>query len=108
MNKNLDSNDCAKILKALGDESRLKIVRLLLQGEQSVMQIVKTLQMGQPKVSHHLSILRSSGLVETRRDKNKIFNFINPENGSFLKEKAIGIDLGCCSIQFDDTQNPSS
>ncbi|UCD11454.1 MAG: winged helix-turn-helix transcriptional regulator [Nitrospinaceae bacterium] len=95
----VDSGECAKILKALGDESRLRIVRLLLQGEKCVGEIVDSLDMIQPQASHHLSILRSSGLVGTRRDGNKIINFITP--GKFFpKKKKAGIDLGCCSIDF--------
>ena len=94
------SDECAKILKALGDDSRLKIVRLLLQGERSVSDIVRMLEMGQPQASHHLAILRASGLVDTRREGNRIINFINPEK-YFLTKKETGLDLGCCSINFD-------
>jgi DNA-binding transcriptional ArsR family regulator len=102
-----DSGECAKILKALGDESRLKIIRLLLQGERSVSEIVESLKMIQPQASHHLAILRSSGLVETRREGNKIINFIDPEK-FFLKKKEAGIDLGCCSINFDKIEKSSA
>ncbi|MFQ5676955.1 MAG: ArsR/SmtB family transcription factor [bacterium] len=98
-----DSGECARTLKALGDESRLKIIRLLLNGEKCVSEIVSSLDMAQPQVSHHLSILRMSGLVETRREGNKIINFIKPQVQFILKKKKIGIDLGCCSIKFDDS-----
>ncbi|MFQ5449439.1 MAG: ArsR/SmtB family transcription factor [Nitrospinaceae bacterium] len=107
MMQTISSNECAKILKALGDESRLKIVRLLLQGEKSVSDIVRLLDMVQPQASHHLSILRSSGLVDTRREGNKIINFIHPGK-YFLTKKKTGIHLGCCSINFDKPQNTSS
>ena len=98
--KTITSDECAKILKALGDESRLKIFRLLLQGERNVSDIVRLLDMVQPQASHHLSILRSSGLVGTRREGNKIINFIHPEK-FHLTKKEMGIQLGCCSINFD-------
>lgn len=101
MMKSRDSSECAKFLKVLGDESRLKIVQLLLQGERSVSQIVNSLELAQPQVSHHLSILRSSGLVDTRREGNKVINFVHPEIKFMLKKKEIGIDLGCCSIKFE-------
>lgn len=95
----ITSDECAKILKALGDESRLKIFRLLLQEERSVSEIVRSLDILQPQASHHLSILRSSGLVGTRREGNKIINFIHP--GKYrLTRKEIGVHLGCCSINF--------
>ena len=95
-----DSEECARILKALGDETRLKIVQLLLKGEKSVSEIVRSLRMGQPQASHHLSILRASGLVGTRREGNKIINFIHPGK-YFLNNKETGLDLGCCSVNFD-------
>jgi len=95
-----DSGECAKILTALGDETRLKIVQLLLKGEKSVSEIVQSLSMGQPQASHHLSILRASGLVGTRREGNKVINFIHPGK-YFLNKKETGLDLGCCSVNFD-------
>lgn len=106
MNQTPNAGECAKILKSLADESRLKIVRLLLNGEKSVSEVARSLRMAQPQVSHHLSILRSSGLVNTRRDGKKIINFIDPEVKYILEEKEIGLDLGCCSIQFDENPNP--
>lgn len=98
-----DPGECAKILKALGDETRLKIVQLLLKGEKSVSEIVRSLCMGQPQASHHLSILRASGLVGTRREGNKVINFIHPGK-YFLNKKETGLDLGCCSVNFDKHQ----
>ncbi len=106
MKASADSGECAKILKALGDESRLRIVRLLLHGEKCVSEIVDSLGMIQPQASHHLSILRSSGLVATRREGNKVINFIPPGKFFPRKNKA-GINLGCCSIDFDPPRRPA-
>ncbi|MEE9258805.1 MAG: metalloregulator ArsR/SmtB family transcription factor [Nitrospinaceae bacterium] len=108
MNPSPDAGKCAKILKSLADESRLKIVQLLLHGERSVSDVVRSLGMAQPQVSHHLSILRSAGLVGTRREGKKIINFIDPEVKYILKKKEIGLDLGCCSIKFDESPNSSA
>ncbi|CAI2717471.1 ArsR/SmtB family transcription factor [Nitrospina watsonii] len=101
MDKTLDTAECARILKSLGDESRLKIVQLLLQGECSVSQVVQSLNLPQPQASHHLAILRGSGLVNTRREGNRVINFIDPEIRSMLNKKDLGLDLGCCSITFE-------
>jgi DNA-binding transcriptional ArsR family regulator len=92
------------IFKALGDKTRLKIVQLLLKGEKSVSDIAKSLKMGQPQAAHHLSILRSSGLVGTRREVNKVINFIHPEK-YFLSKKETGLDLICCSVNFDKSSS---
>ena len=45
----VDPGECAKILKALGDETKLKIVQLLLKREKSVSEIVSSLCMAQPQ-----------------------------------------------------------
>ncbi len=53
--------------KALGDETRLRILGLLLSGEVCVCHIHESLRIPQPKASRHLAYLRRAGLVETRR-----------------------------------------
>jgi ArsR family transcriptional regulator len=53
---------------ALADETRLRLLYLLKNGEICVCHLQDVLQTNQPKVSRHLAYLRKSGLVETRRD----------------------------------------
>jgi ArsR family transcriptional regulator len=57
-----------RLFQALGDQTRLRILALLLTGEVCVCHIHETLGLSQPKVSRHLAYLRRSGLVSTRRD----------------------------------------
>ena len=57
-----------RLFQALGDETRLRILGLLLAGEVCVCDIHESLKIPQPKTSRHLAYLRRSGLVETRRD----------------------------------------
>ena len=56
------------LFKALADETRLRILGLLLAGEVCVCDIHESLKLPQPKVSRHLAYLRKAGLVLTRRD----------------------------------------
>jgi ArsR family transcriptional regulator len=56
------------LFKALADETRLRILGLLLTGEVCVCDIHESLKIPQSKASRHLAYLRRSGLVETRRD----------------------------------------
>lgn len=56
------------LFKALADETRLRILGLLLSGEVCVCDIHETLKIPQSKASRHLAYLRRTGLVETRRD----------------------------------------
>jgi ArsR family transcriptional regulator len=55
------------IFKALSDETRLRILKLLEHGELCVCDIVAALDMIQPKVSFHLSALKGAGLLRDRR-----------------------------------------
>jgi ArsR family transcriptional regulator len=54
--------------KALADETRLRILGLLLSGEVCVCHIHESLRIPQSKASRHLAYLRRAGLVETRRE----------------------------------------
>ncbi|HOE17124.1 MAG TPA: metalloregulator ArsR/SmtB family transcription factor [Syntrophorhabdaceae bacterium] len=56
------------IFKALSDETRLRILKLLENGELCVCHIVAAVDMSQPKVSFHLKVLKDSGLVKDRRE----------------------------------------
>lgn len=55
------------IFKALSDETRLRILKLLEHGELCVCDIVAALNMIQPKVSFHLGVLKEAGLIKDRR-----------------------------------------
>ena len=54
--------------RALGDETRLRILEYLASGERSVSDVMARLDLGQSLISHHLRILRESGLVIDRRE----------------------------------------
>ena len=60
-------NDLVTIFKALSDETRLRIIKLLEQGELCVCDITAALDMVQPKVSFHLSALKEAGLIKDRK-----------------------------------------
>src|SRR5438876_4952983 len=57
-----------RVLRALADPTRLRIVGLLAGGEICVCHIHESLRIPQPKASRHLAYLRRAGLVATRRD----------------------------------------
>lgn len=62
-----------RLLKALADATRLRIVELLLDGEKCVCEIFPTVKRTQSTVSIQLAKLRKSGIVESRREGKKIF-----------------------------------
>jgi ArsR family transcriptional regulator len=61
------------ILKAFSDETRLKILELLLDGEKCVCEIFPKVKRTQSTVSIQLAKLEKAGLVESRREGKKIF-----------------------------------
>ncbi|KKR74774.1 MAG: Transcriptional regulator [Candidatus Curtissbacteria bacterium GW2011_GWD1_40_8] len=65
-NKKISS--LSSILKLVGDESRLKILCILRQGEHCVCEIIQHLELSQTLISHHLKDLKDAGLVSNRKD----------------------------------------
>lgn len=59
------------VMRALGDESRMRTLRLLQQEELSVAELQEILSMGQSRISMQLSQLKQAGLVELRRSGQK-------------------------------------
>jgi ArsR family transcriptional regulator, arsenate/arsenite/antimonite-responsive transcriptional repressor len=62
------ASELANVFRALADETRLRILALLRNGEVCVCHIQGGLQLPQPTISRHLAYLRKSGLVEARRE----------------------------------------
>lgn len=71
----------AQIFKALGDETRLRIMALLLGGQElCVCDLMAALDLPQSSVSRHLSYLRNAGLVDDRRQGIWMYYTINKES----------------------------
>ena len=71
--------DFLKVFKSLGDETRLRIVNLLVQsGERlCVCEMTDALLVPQYQVSRHLSVLRHAGIVHSERDGTWIYYALN-------------------------------
>ena len=63
----------ADVFKVLGDPTRLRILRVLMNQEVCVRDIADELGMGQSAVSHQLRILRDARLVQFRRDGKTVY-----------------------------------
>lgn len=61
------------VFKVLGDPTRLRILRVLMNQEVCVRDIADELGMGQSAVSHQLRILRDARLVQFRRDGKTVY-----------------------------------
>ena len=69
-----------KRFKALGDETRLKMIRLLETGERCVCEMMEVFGIGQSTASHHLKILENAGLIRARREGKFVFFRIIPRS----------------------------
>ena len=74
------------IFKALADETRLKIVKMLFDGELCACIINENFNITQPTLSYHMKTLCDSGLVNSRRDGTWMRYSINPESFQSFKE----------------------
>ena len=69
-----------KILKALSDPTRLKIVELLKKGEICACKFVPFTKKAQPTVSQHLRVLENAGIVKSRKEgKMILYSVTNPK-----------------------------
>jgi len=62
-----------KIFKALADDTRLKIVEFLKEGEKCVCEIIPMTKKSQPAVSQHLKILSEADILEFRKEGTSIY-----------------------------------
>ena len=60
--------DFIRVMKALSDPNRVKIIKMLSEKELCVCEITAALQLAQPTVSKHLKILEDAGLVDFNKD----------------------------------------
>ncbi|MDH5648620.1 MAG: metalloregulator ArsR/SmtB family transcription factor [Gammaproteobacteria bacterium] len=73
-----DINNAARSMKAMAHPLRLKILCILGPAKEvSVQDIVEQVGTSQSNISQHLSILRDKGILQARKDANKVFYSIN-------------------------------
>lgn len=69
----LDVGPISHFFRALGDETRVRIVALLTHGELCVCHVQAALNLTQPNTSRQLGLLRAAGIVDQRREGNWIY-----------------------------------
>ena len=97
--------DCITALKALGEESRMRIIRILLKKNSSVNEIAEELVATQYNVSKHLRVLREAGLIEQEKQGQQRFYSLAKDFSAHLAKNKNILDLGCCTFDFDKLPN---
>jgi DNA-binding transcriptional ArsR family regulator len=69
------------VMKAASDPTRVRILKILESGEICVCQIIAVIQLSQPTISNHLSLLKSAGLITDRKDKKWVFYSLDGQDG---------------------------
>lgn len=72
------SGDVSRLLSLLADRTRLRLLRILADGERPVVSLTSELRLPQPTVSHHLAWLRMMDLVSPRRQGKHVFYSLGP------------------------------
>jgi len=98
---------CLTYFKALADETRIRLLNILMHHELSVNEIVAVMEMGQSRISRHLKVLTDSGLLECRRDGAWAFysavsqkgagRFVDLNRPLFQSEQRLADDLKTAS-----------
>ncbi len=79
-----------KLLKAMGNLKRLKIMYVLLNGEKKVGELEKIVGLSQSALSQHLAVLRAAGLVKTRRQAQTVLYSIKSREAIWLLQMLAG------------------
>ena len=64
----MEEQKAAALFKALGDENRIRILKLLCSGEKCACRLLEALNIRQPTLSHHMKILCDAGIVVGRKE----------------------------------------
>jgi DNA-binding transcriptional ArsR family regulator len=100
----MTGTDCIAALKALGEETRLRLLRLLSKEQLSVNEISERLKVSQYNVSKHLRVMREAGLLETKRlGKQRHYTVARNFKSATANTHNV-LDLGCCTFRLDKLQ----
>ena len=73
-----DMSKAARYFHALSDETRVRIIDQLKDGEQCVCDITEAFKTGQSRLSFHLKVLKDAGLVNDRPEGRWVYYSLNP------------------------------
>lgn len=100
----MDERKTALIFKAFCDENRIRILKMLRNGEKCACKILDELNVTQPTLSHHMKILCDSGVVVGRKEGKWMHYSVSKEGidcavqclQEFTKTTCSNADKSCC------------
>ncbi len=107
MEDHLESDRCARLLRAVADPERLRIIQVLRGGPRNVSDLAALLNVEVVNISHHLGVLRNAGLVLDSKQGRFVIYQLHPDIFQPAGGKAVNdhLNLGCCRLEIprDDT-----
>jgi ArsR family transcriptional regulator len=102
MSESLEPERCARMLRALADPERLRIIHCLRGGARNVSELASLLEAEIVNVSHHLGVLRHAGLVLDDKQGRFVVYSLHPDVFRPTKSSAKPehLDLGCCRLEI--------
>jgi DNA-binding transcriptional ArsR family regulator len=92
---------CIAALKALGEETRLRILRLLFKEPLGFNEISERLNVSRYNVAKHLRVMREAGLLEAEKlGKQRLYSVVDDLKAQVAANNNI-LDLGCCTFRLD-------
>ena len=100
-----ESQPCLPKLRALGDPTRMRLVKCLAHhGESPVTGLAEALGLTVYNASRHLKVLREAGLVEMEVSAQQRIYRLPPVVREGLAEDKKVLQLGCCSFRLDEIE----
>lgn len=93
--------DCLTAMKALGELTRLRLVRQLIGGPKPVTELCESLNATAYNVSKHLRVLKEAGLLEVEKQGQQRIYDLAEAFREKLSRDSMTLDLGCCQFHFD-------
>jgi ArsR family transcriptional regulator len=102
MNDVWESERCARLLKAIADPDRLRIIQCLMEEPKNVSELAAQMQADIVRISHHLGVLRHANLVLDERHGRFIVYQLHPDvfHAHGRPRSNEQLDLGCCKLEL--------
>lgn len=87
---------CQKTFSALGDENRQYLLCIMLGGKcggSRVIELAERTHLSRPAVSHHMQILKSAGIVKSRKEGTCVYYYLDPKDSEIEKMVNLFADI---------------
>ena len=98
MREDTREEKCARLLQAIAESNRIRIINELSTGSKNVTELAKQLDVKIVNVSHHLGVLKSAGLVQQEKQGRFVVYSLHPDYFASNGNKSTDLNLGWCQV----------